>query len=84
MEHSFWRCVKGVTMIWHGEWSDPELEHEGNVANYYDVEDSMWERYKEECELGYYEYHENDDFDFNRFCNDNAEKVYELIEVYSK
>ena len=26
-------------MIWHGEWSDPELEYEGSVANYWDVND---------------------------------------------
>lgn len=76
----YWRGVQGVTMIWHGEWSDPELEYEGNVANYWQIEDSMWESYKEVCmSADFYHYSEDDDSEFNRYCQDYAEDVYELI-----
>lgn len=81
----YWRGVQGVTMIWHGEWDAPELENEGNVANYWDVENEMWESYKSECRSAdFYHFREDDDLEFNRFCQDYAEEVYELIEVYSK
>lgn len=79
---NYWRGVEGVTMIWHGEWSDPELEHDGKVANYWDVENTMWERYKEECRSSdFYHFSEDDDTEFNRFCQDYKEDVYKLIEM---
>lgn len=82
---NYWRGVEGVTMIWHGEWSDPELEYDGKVANYLDVENTMWERYKEECRCAdFYHFSGDDDAEFNRFCRDYAEDVYELIEVLSE
>lgn len=82
---TYWRGVEGVTMIWHGEWSDPELEYDGKVANYWDVENTMWERYKEECRSAdFYHFSEDDDKEFNRFCRDYAEDVYELIEMCSQ
>ena len=47
------RGCKKVEMIWHGSQSDPELSYtdeNGNEyrANYYDIEDGMYEYYKEE------------------------------------
>lgn len=39
----WWYGVPGIRMIWHGEWSDPELECDGYVANYWDVENTMYE-----------------------------------------
>ena len=80
----YWRGVQGVTMIWHGEWSDPELEYGEYVANYWEVEDTMWERYKDECrEADFYHFSEDDDSEFNRFCKDYADDVYELIKICS-
>ena len=43
-----WMGCKRIKMIWHGEWSDPELEYNGSVANYWDVEDWCTEACKEE------------------------------------
>lgn len=43
-----WMGCKEITMIWHGEWSDPELEYNGCVANYWDVEDWCAEVCREE------------------------------------
>ena len=69
-------------MIWHGEWSDPELMYGDDVANYWEVENAMWERYKEECRSAdFYHFSEDDDSEFNRFCQDCAEDVYELIQM---
>lgn len=78
----WWRGVEGVQMIWHGEWSDPELLHDGKYANYWDVEDTMWERYKELARSEGYteeELEELGEGGFNKYCQDNAEEIYELI-----
>ena len=42
-----WRNVPGTRFIWHGEWSDPEIYYNGELLNYNDVEDSLWNYYKE-------------------------------------
>ena len=49
------RGCKKVNMVWHGDWADPELvytDEDGNEyrANYWDIEDGMYEYYKEEHE----------------------------------
>lgn len=43
-----YRGVEGSRFISHGEWSDPEIWYNGKSANANDVEDMMWEYYKEE------------------------------------
>jgi len=43
-----WMGCQRIKMIWHGEWSDPELEYNGSVANYWDVEDWCAEACREE------------------------------------
>lgn len=45
---SGWRGCHNVQMIWHGEWSDPELCADGCVANYWEVENSLWYSFLEE------------------------------------
>ena len=47
---STYRGVPGTTFIWHGEYSDPEIEYKGHIFNYYDVEDGLWSYYCEQCE----------------------------------
>lgn len=68
-----WRGVPGVHMIWHGEWNDPELEYDGSVANYYDVESTMYE-YAEEDGID-----TNDDEAFNKYCQEHDYDVYSLF-----
>lgn len=36
-----------VELIWHGTQSDPELSIDNYVANYYDVEDTLWDEFKD-------------------------------------
>jgi len=45
-----WRGVPGTTYICHGEWSDPEVWYNGHEYNSDDIEDYMWERFKDEME----------------------------------
>jgi len=42
--------LDGIEFIWHGEWADPEVEYEGRRFNYYDLEDPLWEIFREERE----------------------------------
>jgi len=70
-----WRGVPGVKMIWHGEWSDPELEYNGKVLNYWEVENTMYERAKEDGIDA-----ENDEA-FNKYCQDYAYDVYEMFDI---
>ena len=44
-----WRGVKGTTFISHGELSDPEIWYKGKELNANDIEDGLWDWYKEEC-----------------------------------
>ena len=77
-QDKMWRGVPGVEMIWHGEWSDPELEYEGNRRNYWDVEDAMYEWAKEDGIDT-----ENDE-EFNRYCQEHAYDVYECFSSCGK
>lgn len=90
------RGCKEVEMIWHGAYSDPELyykDEDGNeyYANYYDVEDSMWDYYKGEAEYAKtrdddyakeinskYDWSSlagKDDTDFDKFVVDHEDSV---------
>ena len=63
-ESDRWWCgIKGVKSIWHGEWSDPELEYDGMVVNEWDVQDWLWDDYKEECSENGIEPDDNKGFD---------------------
>ena len=44
-----YRGVPGSTYIYHGEWADPEVLWKGVEINANDVEDSLWESYKDDC-----------------------------------
>jgi hypothetical protein len=68
-----WYGIADIGFIWHGEWSDPELEYKGKRISCYIVEDTMWERYKEDG--GH-----NVDL-FGNYMRENADEVRELIEL---
>lgn len=104
LDEGFRGCKK-VRMIWHGEWSDPELYYKDEdgkeyFANYYDVEDSMWNYYQEEAEYAkknndkyakelnskydWSSLNEKDDTDFNKFIVDNENSVIEDVIEFSE
>lgn len=41
--------IYGIRFIWHGAWSDPELVWHKKSFNYYDLENTLWSMYQEEC-----------------------------------
>lgn len=48
MNFNYWRGCKGIYLIWHGEWSDPELMCDEYVANYWEVENFLWYNFLED------------------------------------
>lgn len=69
----WWYGVPGIRMIWHGEWNDPELECDGYVANYWDVENTMYEYAKEDGVDA-----DNDDA-FAQYVRDHADDAKYLV-----
>lgn len=65
--------IRGVYFIWHGTNADPEVMYKGKVANYYDIEESMWAWYKDSCEILGKE--PDSDEGFEDFCKVNMDSV---------
>ena len=49
MEKKYFYGIYGIRYVDHGAYNDPELIWHGKSFNYYDVENSLWDSYKEEC-----------------------------------
>lgn len=79
-----WRGVKGVTVIWHGSWGDPELQIKRGcfacAANYYDIENAIYEWCKDEHGI---DYAENDE-SFNDFCQIHREEIIYDVKRFGK
>ena len=60
--------IYGIEFIWHGCWSDPELIWHGHSFNYYDLENALYDEYKEYNP----NYDDNDDSDFAVWVKKNA------------
>ena len=43
-----WRGLEQVKMIWNGSRNDPELKYDWIVANYWTIEDYLYELFKED------------------------------------
>lgn len=48
---STYRGVPGSRFIWHGEWSDPEIEWDGELINYNEFEDNLWYMFRSDTGL---------------------------------
>lgn len=68
--------LKDLTIISHGEWSDPEIydARTGLVFNYYDIEDPIVAEYRDEG------YDDEDDNSFINYVKNNADFVYDTID----
>ena len=73
-----WYGIENVGFIFRGQWSDPELEYKGKRINSYIIEDTMWERFKEDCEE---QGKKTDECYFSTYMKEHAEDVYELLEL---
>ena len=79
-EYPDWYGIPNVGFIWRNEWSDPEIEYNGERINSTIVEDTMLERFKEE--YGEDEGNSGKFMElFKRFMLNNMDDVYELIEI---
>lgn len=70
MTKAYFYGIYGIQFIWHGEWSDPELIWHGKSFNYYDVENYLWELYKEDAP----------DLDFEKWVKKNAYLARECLQ----
>lgn len=76
-----WYGISDVGFIWHGEWSDSEIEYKGKRINANIIEDTMWQRWIYDDNGSLIDGRENDDDVFAQFMLDNKDEVYELIEL---
>ena len=58
-----WRGVEGSVFIWHGSNADPEIWYDGVEINAMDAEDSLWDRYVEDCREQGITPQDDDDYD---------------------
>lgn len=69
--------IYGIELVWHGAWSDPELIWHKRSFNYFDVENTLYSYYKEDCsENGETP---NDD-DFSVWVKKNAYLAREILQ----
>lgn len=80
-EYPDWYGIKDVGFIWRGSWSDPEIEYKGKRINATIVEDTMWGRFREECEEQGKNADDCIDYFDNHYMKEHSEDVYELIEL---
>ncbi|QIW88605.1 hypothetical protein P59_236 [Bacillus phage P59] len=73
-----WKYFPEANFIWNGEWSDPELEYQGEIINMHIIEDTMWDRFNDHCEEEGLEATEEN---FTLYCKDNQEEIRELFEI---
>ena len=67
---TYYRGLRNVYFIWHGEWADPEIQYLGKRINFYIVEDYFSELYKEETGKN-----EIDDNAFSRYCRRHEKDI---------
>ena len=74
----WYRGCPGITIRWHGEWSDPELLCDGYLINYYKVEDYFGELAKED---GVDVYNEAK---FTKYCQAHVNEIKDYIKTNGK
>ena len=79
-----WYGIPNIGFVYHNDWSDPEIEYKGKRINSTIVEDTMWERFREECEEQGKNVCEYIDYFDNHYMKEHSDEVYELIELVIK
>ena len=77
-KNNFYRGIKDIEFIWHGTSSDPEISYNGMVVNCYDVEDTIWEDYKEDRYTKALE-NPDDEEEFTKYCQSHEAEIKQLI-----
>lgn len=78
MKNNYYRGIKDIEFIWHGSTADPELSYKGMTVNYYDVEDTIWEEYKEDRYTKALE-DPDDEEEFTNYCQKHESEIKQLI-----
>lgn len=76
----WWRGLEWVEMIWHWTQSDPELKYNWVIANYWTVEDWLYEIFEEDMKELWATIEEKErDNVFNHWLKDNFYIVQDIF-----
>ena len=78
MKNNYYRGIKDIEFIWHGTTADPELSYNSMTVNYHDVEDAIWEEYKEDRYTKALE-NQDDEEEFTSYCQRHEAEIKSLI-----
>lgn len=76
-----WYGIPNIGFIYHNNWSDPEIEYKGKRINTTIIENTMWERFRDECEEQGKNADDCIDYFDNHYMKEHSDEVYELIEL---
>lgn len=81
-EEKWWYGIEGITFIYMGSWSDSYIGYKDYAINSCCIEDTMWERYNDECPAPPYQSEEYRRYeaDFAAYMREKRDEVFELIE----
>ena len=74
-----WYGIEELKLMWNGTQSDPTILYKGKECSCYIMEDTMWERYNEECEENGIKPDENEGF--GNYMRENKDEVIYLTEL---
>ena len=75
----YFRGIRGIRFIWHGTNADPELSYRGKTVNYWDVENTLWEEYKEDRQEKGLLIPDDQEL-FDKYCQEHSADIKQLIE----
>ena len=79
-----YRGIRGIGFIWHGAWADPELKYKNRLFNYWDIEEAIFEGFKDWARDYNIEVNSNNEDElFDEYCrNDNGAMVKNYLDDY--
>lgn len=77
MKNNKWTLFEKANVIWHGSWSDPELEYNKKIYSYYEIEDTLYDVFGEIAEEKGIEKNEDN---FLTFCKNNENIIEDIFE----
>lgn len=72
-KYNYWLGIRGIRFIYHGEWSDPELQYKGKTVNFWDIETWAYYAMKDEDK------NPDNPEEFTNWCRENAQSIKETI-----
>ena len=81
MTKQYFCGIYGIHFVWRGEWNRPVIQYKRKTVCYYDVEDTLWERYCEEHKVEYVHGQLTPECDthWKRWVKSHASEVKEII-----